>query len=289
MPGVFSFSIHLGDDFFPGHAGPPLLGRLERDDGFKHGERRGVGGRFGLAGLAENPVHFRNGSQQTVLDLQNACRFRYGHARHGGGHEKNRPLVERRHEFRAEFVERKIRRRPISPAQPGREPSKPQHETHDGLIDPNEKTVHRIFGFRRDFAADQQRHQHRHQRHAQQRGEEHRKCLGEGQRLEQPPFLRFQRKHRNETHRDDQQRKEQRPADALGGGDDDFNALGVGRLAAVFLAEMFQEFVRVLDHDDGRIHHRADGDGDAAQRHDVRGQVQSRTSAETKEGWRWAG
>ncbi len=28
-------------------------------------------------------------------------------------------------------------------------------------------------------------------------------------------------------------------------------------------------FVGVLDHDDDRVHHRADGDGDAAQRHDV--------------------
>jgi hypothetical protein len=37
----------------------------------------------------------------------------------------------------------------------------------------------------------------------------------------------------------------------------------------VLVAEMFERLVRVLDHDDGRIHHRADGDGDAAQRHDV--------------------
>ena len=47
----------------------------------------------------------------------------------------------------------------------------------------------------------------------------------------------------------------------------------VGWIAAFLLAEMFQEFVGVLDHDDGRIHHRADGDGDAAQRHDVRSQM----------------
>ena len=30
----------------------------------------------------------------------------------------------------------------------------------------------------------------------------------------------------------------------------------------------------VLDHDDGRIDHRADGNGDAAERHDVRGQAE---------------
>ena len=33
--------------------------------------------------------------------------------------------------------------------------------------------------------------------------------------------------------------------------------------------------VDVLDHDDGGVDHGADGDGDAAERHDVRGQVLS--------------
>ena len=68
--------------------------------------------------------------------------------------------------------------------------------------------------------------------------------------------------------------KKERTPDALGGGNDDFDAFGVRRVAALLLAEMFEEFVRVLDHDDGRVHHRADGDGDAAQRHDVRGEAQ---------------
>ena len=45
----------------------------------------------------------------------------------------------------------------------------------------------------------------------------------------------------------------------------------VVRLAPVLVAEMLQRLVRVLDHDDRRIDHRADGDGDAAERHDVRG------------------
>ncbi len=52
-------------------------------------------------------------------------------------------------------------------------------------------------------------------------------------------------------------------------------------LAPVLVAEMLQGLVRVLDHDDGRIHHRADGDGDAAERHDVRGEAEP-TSAGTK-------
>ena len=37
----------------------------------------------------------------------------------------------------------------------------------------------------------------------------------------------------------------------------------------VILLPAFDPLVGVLDHDDRRIHHRADGDGDAAQRHDV--------------------
>ncbi len=36
---------------------------------------------------------------------------------------------------------------------------------------------------------------------------------------------------------------------------------------------VFEMFVGVLDHDDDRVHHRADGDGDAAQRHDVRAEA----------------
>ena len=55
-------------------------------------------------------------------------------------------------------------------------------------------------------------------------------------------------------------------------GHDDLNALAIVGVAPVLIAEMLQRLVRVLDHDDGRIDHRADGDGNAAEGHDVRGQ-----------------
>src|SRR5260370_23242102 len=41
-------------------------------------------------------------------------------------------------------------------------------------------------------------------------------------------------------------------------------------MASFLVAEVFERLVRVFDHDDGRIHHRSDGDGDAAQGHNVR-------------------
>ncbi len=86
--------------------------------------------------------------------------------------------------------------------------------------------------------------------------------LGERQRLEQPPFLRLQREDRHEGDGDHQKGIEQRRAHfGCRGGDE----LPMRRLAAVALDVL----VGVLDHDDGRVHHGADGDGDAAQRHDV--------------------
>ena len=47
----------------------------------------------------------------------------------------------------------------------------------------------------------------------------------------------------------------------------------IGQFAALSRPGVFQFLVGVLDHDDRRIDHRANGDGDAAQRHDVGRQV----------------
>ena len=145
---------------------------------------------------------------------------------------------------------------------------------HERLINPDKEAVDRIFDFRRDFAANQQDHQHRDEGHAEQRSEEHRERFGERERLEQPALLGFQREHRDETHGDDQQGKKERAANTLRGFNDDVDALRRRGVAAVPFAKVLQMLVGVFHHDDGRVHHRADGDGDAAQRHDVRGQAE---------------
>ena len=103
------------------------------------------------------------------------------------------------------------------------------------------------------------------ERDGQHRGHDHPEGLGVGQRLEQPSFLRLQGEHRNERDGDHQQREEARAADFLDRRDDDFLVVA----AAAGALPHLQFLVRLLHHHDGRVHHGADGDGDAAERHDV--------------------
>ncbi|MGY4504453.1 hypothetical protein ACVWYH_008410 [Bradyrhizobium sp. GM24.11] len=95
-----------------------------------------------------------------------------------------------------------------------------------------------------------------------QRRRRHRECLGEGKRAEQPSFLRFQREDWQERNGDDQQAEEQRRSH-LGGGLDEDRDAGLAGIGAL------QVLVCVFDHDDCGVDHGADGDGDAAQAHDV--------------------
>ena len=113
------------------------------------------------------------------------------------------------------------------------------------------------------MAADEITHEHRHQRHRQPGGGGHGVGLGEGERREQPALLCLQGEYRQEADGDDEQREEQRRPDFLGRAAHD--------LPAILVRDRFtlEMFVHVLDHDNGRVHHGADGDGDAAERHDV--------------------
>jgi hypothetical protein len=75
-------------------------------------------------------------------------------------------------------------------------------------------------------------------------------------------LLRFQRENRQERDGDDEQAEKQRRPDFDRSLDQDLNAR-FSRLGA------FEMLVRVLDHDNGSIDHRADRDRDPAKTHDV--------------------
>src|SRR5262249_34371813 len=84
---------------------------------------------------------------------------------------------------------------------------------------------------------------------------------------EQAALLRFEREDRQERHRDDEQTEEQRWPNLDRRLDDHLSPGLVSRSA-------LQVLVRVLDHDDRGIDHRADGNGNAAEAHDVGTQAQ---------------
>jgi hypothetical protein len=104
------------------------------------------------------------------------------------------------------------------------------------------------------------------ERDGEQRRDGHGKVLREGQRFEELPLLRFEGEDREERQRDHEQRIEARPPHLLNRGDQHF--LVIAATSAAF--PRLQLLVRVLDDDHCGIDERADGDGDPAERHDVR-------------------
>ena len=120
-------------------------GGLSMHDRLEHGERRGIGRRFGLAGFAEDGSHLGDLSQHPILDLQDLRRLVDRHAGHRGRHVEDRAFVERRHEFLPEL---RVGNRSVATRseqrRDEREPAVTQHEIDERPIRPDEKAVHRV-------------------------------------------------------------------------------------------------------------------------------------------------
>src|SRR4029077_13334599 len=198
------------------------------------------------------------------LYLQNFCRFGDRHSRYGSRHVKQRPFIKRGHEFAAESLVRKNCDQKNDEGAAKSEPTVTENEVGDWLIGPDQKSVYRVFLFGRDFPANEQCHQHRHERDAEKRREEHRERFCEGERPEEPAFLRGQREDWDKAYGDYEQREEKRASHTLCAGDDYLDTFDVVRLALMCLPKVLKLLMRVLDHDDCRIDHGADGDRDAA-------------------------
>ena len=257
--------IHLIDELLRRHPGAPFAFRFEHDGVLHHGQRGRVGGGAGAARLAEDRFHLGKLHDDLVLELEHAPSFGNRHARQAGGHVEQRAFVKRRHELRAQFHVGRDGGQQSQQSQHQHRLGKAQRPVHEGVVGPDQEAVERVLALGRNLAADEQQHQHRHQRDREQRSEEHGEGLGKRQRLEQAPFLRLQGEDRQEGDSDDEQGEEERLAHLLGGFDHD----NVAAAGPAFVFPLLQAFVGVLDHHDGGVHHGADGDGDAGQRHDV--------------------
>ena len=146
----------------------------------------------------------------------------------------------------------------------------PEHGIEHGLIDADQHAVKRVFSFVRNPAADPIAHQHRNQRDRQPGSRRHGVGFGKRQGAEQAPFLSFQREHRNKGQRDDQQRKKKCRAHFACRIGNHFPArFAFQRFVGVRVVPDLDFFVRVFNHHYRGVDHRADGNGDAAERHDV--------------------
>ena len=131
---------------------------------FHHLQRRRIGRCLGTADLAEHMMHFRECAQDLVGLLQQFPRLGDGDPGIGGRHIEDVAFVQRWHEFRTQFRDRVIGRgqRQHGGADDGFFPA---HDPGDDRpVQPDQQTVHRVFSFRQDPAADEEQHQHRHQR-----------------------------------------------------------------------------------------------------------------------------
>ncbi len=145
-----------------------------------------------------------------------------------------------------------------------------EHPVEHGPVECGQNAVDRVGGFGGDTTADQIPHQHRHQRDRQDRGRRHRISLGECKRRKQSALLALQRKHGHERQRDDHEAQEQRRPDFGGGVPDHRPARRtLWLLTGMIMRPAFEMFVRILDHNDRGVDHRANRNRDAAQRHDI--------------------
>ncbi len=232
------------------------------------------------ARFAQHAVHFGELPQYPVGDLEHLLRFADGNARHGGRHVKDGALLQRRHELGAELEDTPARSETTSSAAAAQhQPFVPQHPRQHRIIQADQHAADGMLGFGTNPSGQQasgqaaqplgpeaecpdvsEGHaQRRIERDGQHGGDDHREALGVGQRLEQPPFLRFEGQHRQKRHRDDQQRKEAGAGDLLDRAHHHFLVVP----AAAFTFPLFQALVDLLDHHDGGIHQRADGNGNA--------------------------
>ena len=228
-------------------------------------------------------MHLGEGADDLVGLLEDLARLGGPDTGEGGGHVEQVAFVERRHEFRAEILVGEyladlegpllggtVRQQAGRQFVPGEKhpddqrggqrdhrPAPLDDEINDRMVEPDEEAVDRVLLLGRDFATDEETHQDRRQSDREDRRRRHGVGLGEGQRLEHAARLLGEHENREERDRDHEQRVEQRRPHLHGGVPND---VPMGLLALVVLHVL----VGVLDHDDRRVHHGADGDGDSA-------------------------
>ena len=142
--------------------------------------------------------------------------------------------------------------------------------------------------------AHEERAQDRHQCHRQEGGSDHGEGFGEGQWVEEFAFLTREREDRHEGQNDDDHGKEDRATYLERRIAGDLQRLRQGEsisescplLVGLGLLGVSED---ILGHHNRGIDQDADGDGDAGQRHDVRGDTELLHEQERRQNRQWQG
>ena len=244
---------------------------VELNGRFNHLEGRGVGGCVRAPGLAEDGGDFGDGADELVGLLEHRRGLGRGDARQGRWHVEDVALGDLRQEFATDALERLRDGEEQCEGGDERRLREPEHPREKRLIDRDEEAVEGVLLLGRDLPADPEAHQHGHEHHGEERRSGHRPGLRPGERPEEPPLLAFEREDRNEGERDDEEREEERrPHLDRGVRDEPPAGLARERFARVCELPVLDLLVGVLNHHDCGVHHRAHGDRDAAEAHQVR-------------------
>ena len=136
--------IHFVDELVGSHALAPFAFGLERDRGFHHGKRGGVGGCFGAADFAEYGIDLGKRLDDLVGLLQDLAGLGGGDAGQGGRHVKQVALPERRHELRPQTSVGNHADREQKNHQRENRPAESKNDFQQGAIDGNEQTGDRV-------------------------------------------------------------------------------------------------------------------------------------------------
>ena len=254
--------IQLRGQFLDGHSGPPLLLRLQDDRRFHHLQRRRIERGVGPSHLGKGVLDLRDGHDQLVRLLGHGLGLGDRDAGLKGRHVEQVPFVERGNELRAEAFIRHDGEDQDDYGGCQHDPAELQAPAQDGTVDPDEKPVDGVLRLGENPPPDQVSHEHRDDGDRQDRGGGHGVGLRERQGPEHPARLTGEGEHRKERNGDDHEGVKERRSHLFGGIDDDIPV-------RLFPPVPLQVLMGVLDHDDGPVDHGADGDGDAAQGHDV--------------------
>ncbi len=258
------------DQFFRGHARPPLVTGLELDGGLEHLQRRRIGGGLRPPGLAEDMLDFRHAVNHPVGLLQQLRRLADRQAGQRRGHVEQVAFVQRRDELASQLAQRPEAGQEDHGRQRQGQFRPFQYRFQHGPISRDQPAIERVLLLGGNVPANPVAHQYRHQRHRQARRRRHRIGLGKRQRTEQPPFLGLQGEHRQERQGDDQQAEEQCRADLRRRlADHPPMGFALQLLAGVSHLPGLDMFMGVLDHHHGGIDHRADGNRNTAEGHDI--------------------